>query len=332
MTSRNHNWTDRQDLPVGHPARAARRLPRRHGAGDSAHHQHHQGLDPRGLGRRRRRDRRDRRHRRRHREPALPRGHPPVPPGRRPRERALHPPDAGAVHRHRRRAQDQADAAQRPRPALDRHPARHPALPHRPPAAAGHQAQDRAVLRRRRGSRDHRARTCRASTRCRSCSAEEGIDRIVLKHLHLPATAADMHGLGDARRAHPAAAGRRHDPRRRQVRRPRGLLQEPARGARPRRLQARRQGQREVGRGRGARAGGRRQPPRRRARHPRAGRLRRPRHPRHDARGAHRADAADPVLRHLLRLPVGDGRVRARGLRHDRRRLDRVRARTRRPR
>ena len=112
---------------------------------------------------------------------------------------------------------------------------------------------------------------------------QEGIDRILLKHLHLPATAADMAGLGRARRAHPAAAGRRDDPRRRQVRRPRGLLQEPARGARPRRLQARRQGQREVGRGRGARAGGRRRPPRRRARHPRARRLRRPRHPRHDA-------------------------------------------------
>ena len=35
---------------------------------------------------------------------------------------------------HRRRAEDQADAAQRPRPAVHRHPARHPALPHRPHA------------------------------------------------------------------------------------------------------------------------------------------------------------------------------------------------------
>jgi CTP synthase len=65
----------------------------------------------------------NRRHRRRHREHAVPRGHPPVPPRRRPREHALHPPDAGAVHRHRRRAEDEADAAQRPRPAVDRHPA-----------------------------------------------------------------------------------------------------------------------------------------------------------------------------------------------------------------
>ena len=48
--------------------------------------------------------RRDRRHGRRHREPAVPRSHPPVPPGRRPRQHDLHPPDAGAVHRHGRRS------------------------------------------------------------------------------------------------------------------------------------------------------------------------------------------------------------------------------------
>ena len=40
----------------------------------------------------------------------------------------------------------------------------------------------------------------------------------------------------------------------------------------------------------------------------------------------HRARARRPVLRHLLRLPVGDRRVRAQRLRHCRRRLDRVRA------
>ena len=41
----------------------------------------------------------------------------------------------------------------------------------------------------------------------------------------------------------------------------------------------------------------------------------------------YRARARDPVLRHLLRLPVGDGRVRAQRVRPRRRRLDRVRAR-----
>ena len=128
---KNSQLDDRQDLPERHPEGAARRLSRPHRPGDSAHHQRDQGRDPRRRRRRRHRARRDRRHGRRHREPAVPRGDPPVPPGRRPRQHALHPPDAGAVHRRRRRAQDQADAAQRARPAVDRHPARHPALPHR---------------------------------------------------------------------------------------------------------------------------------------------------------------------------------------------------------
>ena len=46
--------------------------------------------------------------------------------------RGLHPPDAAAVHSVRRRAQDQADPALGQGAALDRHPARHPAVPHRP--------------------------------------------------------------------------------------------------------------------------------------------------------------------------------------------------------
>ena len=45
-----------------------------------------------------------------------------------------------------------------------------------------------------------------------------------------------------------------------------------------------------------------------------------------------RARARHPVLRHLLRLPVGDRRIRAQRRRPRRRRLDRVRRRTRRPR
>ncbi len=55
------------------------------------------------------------------------------------------------------------------------------------------------------------------------------------------------------------------------------------------------------------------------------GRLRQPRHPRDDDAPPRSArDAADPVLRHLLRLPVGGRRVRAQRGRPDRRRLDRV--------
>ena len=67
--------------------------------------------------------------------------------------------------------------------------------------------------------------------------------------------------------------------------------------------------------------------PRRRDRHPRPRRIRRPRHARDDARRRDRARARHPVLRDLLRLPVGGRRVRAARLRPGRRGLDRVLAR-----
>jgi CTP synthase (UTP-ammonia lyase) len=47
-------------------------------------------------------------------------------------ERLLHPPHAGALDRHGRRTQDQADPALGQGTARDRHPARHPAVPRRP--------------------------------------------------------------------------------------------------------------------------------------------------------------------------------------------------------
>ena len=62
--------------------------------------------------------------------------------------RGLHPPDAAAVHPDRRRIEDQADAALGQGTALDRHPARHPALPHRPSDPGRRTAQARAVLQR----------------------------------------------------------------------------------------------------------------------------------------------------------------------------------------
>ena len=75
---------------------------------------------------------------------------------------------------------------------VDRHPARHPALPHRPLPRRGHQAEDRAVLRRRRGSGDHRQGRRRRIYEVPLVLAAEGLDRIVLKHLHLPQTEARM--------------------------------------------------------------------------------------------------------------------------------------------
>ena len=152
----------RQGLRQRDRARAARRLPRPHGAGDPAHHRRDQVLDPPGGERRpgtrgrRRGDRRDRRHGRRHRGPALPRGGAPVPPGRGARERDLRPPGARALHRDRPRAQDQADAAQRARAARDRHLAERAAVPHRPLPVPGPEGQARALLRRARGGGDHR--------------------------------------------------------------------------------------------------------------------------------------------------------------------------------
>ena len=122
--------------------------------------------------------------------------------------------------------------------------------------------------------------------------AEEGIDRIVLKQLSLPNEPRPA-GLWEvAARSHQASAGPGHHPRRRQVRRPRGLVQEPDRGAVPRRLPSPAEGQREVDRGRGPRGRGRRARARWRRRHPGAWRLRQSRHPRHDEGGRGRARRA----------------------------------------
>ena len=79
--------------------------------------------------RHRRRDHRDRRHGRRHRVAAVPRGDPPVPARGRPRERHLPPRHARAVHRHRRRAEDEADPALGERAAPHRYPPRRARLP-----------------------------------------------------------------------------------------------------------------------------------------------------------------------------------------------------------
>ena len=144
----------RPDLRVGDQEGAPGRLPRRHGAGHPAHHRRDQGLHQARRGRRRGGDRRGRRHGGRHRVAAVPRGDPADGPGAGPRQRLLHPPDAGAVHRLGRRDQDQADAALGQGAARDRHPGRRAAVPHRPAAARRRAPQDRAVLQRAEGGGD----------------------------------------------------------------------------------------------------------------------------------------------------------------------------------
>ena len=193
----------------------------------------------------RRRHHRDRRHGRRHRVAAVPRGHPPVPPGSRPRQRALHPPDAGALHRRRRRAQDQADPALRPRPHADRNPARHPDLPERAADLGRHQAQDRAVL--QRGLR-LRGREPRRAVDLRDPAP---LPRAGARPRGVPAPPARDQGarsprLEDDDRADPAPDAPGAHRGGRQVHGAARRLQVGERGADPRRHPARRQGRRRV--------------------------------------------------------------------------------------
>ena len=95
----------------------------------------------------------------------------------------------------------------------------------------------------------------------------EGLDRIVLKHLGLPMTEKHMESWEELVERIKNPKDQRHDSRRRQVRRLRGLLQEPQRSALSRRLRASAEGRHQVGRGRSARAARRRAAARRRRRH-----------------------------------------------------------------
>ena len=72
------------------------------------------------------------------------------------------------VHRPRRRAEDQADAALGQRAAPHRHRARHAPLPQRERARARHPQEDRAVRVARAPRRSSPPRTSTTSTRCRS--------------------------------------------------------------------------------------------------------------------------------------------------------------------
>ncbi len=233
------------------------------------------------------------------------------------------------LHRPRRRAEDEADAALRQRAAPHRHPARHGGLPVRGRPAARRAQEDRAVrlaaaggdrLRARRGQHLQGAallpRRGRRRLRARA-----------LRHRGPAGARAGRLGAADAPRGRGGRRAAGADRARRQVRQARGRVPLGRRGAAPRRLPARLRHRDRLG---GLRdAGRRRGPPARRGgrRHPDPGRLRRARHRGQDHRRADRARAADPVPRHLPRHADGGGRLRAPRRRDGRRELDGVRPR-----
>ena len=126
--------------------------------------------------------------------------------------------------------------------------------------------------------------------------AAEGLDKIVLKYLHLPQTERRMQAWEELvnRIKNPVDEITIHvvgkyvgyeDSYK-------SLNEALYHGGFPNRLKV----EHQVDRGGGARRAGRRSAARRRRRHPRAGRVRQPRHARHDERGAVRARAAVPYF------------------------------------
>ena len=190
---------DRPHLRGGHLEGAARRVPRRDGPGDSAHHRRDQGARPRRPPRAP--TSRSSRSAARSATSSRCRSSRPSASSRSSRaaERAQRARHARALHRDRGRAEDQADAALREGDARDRHPARHPALPLRPPAlAATSRRRSRSsptspVDARHRGDR-RRA----ASTSCRSRLHAEGLDDQIAERLNIWSRAAGPRRRGSA--------------------------------------------------------------------------------------------------------------------------------------
>ena len=242
---KSDNITTGPHLP-GHPRQgAARRLSRRHRAGDPARHRRHQGVRARRattasiscwceiggtvgdieglpffeairqLGN------------------ELPRG-----------DSRLHPSDAGAVHPERRRAEDQADAAFGEGAALDRHPARHPAVPLRPRRCRASERKKIALfcnVRARGGDPGARRRLdLRRAARLSPRGARRaGAGRV--RHQGRASRRTSTRWQTISQR-HRQPRGRGDDRHRRQVHGPQGRLQVAERGAGPRRHRQPREG------------------------------------------------------------------------------------------
>ena len=141
----------------------------------------------------------------------------------------------------------------------------------------------------------------------------EGFDREVCAHFGLDAPEPDLDRWSEIVSRIHKPEGRGHDRHRRQVHAPAGQLQIPGRGDDPWRHRQQCRGQARLDRFRGVRGRERSGPPaRRRARHPRAGRLRRARLRGQDRGGALCPRAARAVFRHLLRHADGGHRGGAR--------------------
>ena len=173
--------------------RAPGRLPRQDRPGDPAHHRRDQAAHhPARRRRRRRRDHRGRRHRRRHRDPPVPRGHPAVPPRRRPGQRLLRPRHAGAVHRAVGRAEDQAHPALGHRAAQPGHPARRHRVPVRGAAVARTSSARSPTCATCPPTASSTAPTPATSTRSRSCSTRRASTTEVCAILRLEGHEADL--------------------------------------------------------------------------------------------------------------------------------------------
>ena len=124
--------------------------------------------------------------------------------------------DAGAVHRHRRRNQNQADTAFREGIALDRFAARYSAVPLRPRNRSELAQENRAVHQRRRARGDP---ACRMSTRFiafPACCKAQGLDQFVLERFGLQCKPAPICRSGIAwsmARLNPATHGQYRDGR-----------------------------------------------------------------------------------------------------------------------
>ena len=178
---------------------AAGRLPGQNGAGDPPHHERDQGLHQEDRRVLRCGDRGDRRYGGRHREPALPRGDPPVPQRGGPGERDLHPPDLGPLHQDGGGGEDETDAAQRQGTPGDRHPARHPPVPDGELPVRRHQGEDRALLQRGGEGGLHR-QGCGVHLRGSPRLPPGGggsEDRRAAQHLDRPAPSRGLGGCGE---------------------------------------------------------------------------------------------------------------------------------------